>query len=362
MDENVSKNPKVKIRVEDRIYVYAGRIKIWGYGESDKVKDEEVNSFDNFLGGEVTEVIDEINRFGLVILQGDLGVGKSEISAKIAQVRSYSGDKTIRIEGHDTKVPYEKINSLFVWALRNNAVLMYDSFDYLLVGSKKFGRGLKKEIHEQRTKDLLNLILRYKKVGLKIVLTIHNGDWLDRRGDPELLKYLNELFCDEKVHSVKGIFSNSLSIVEYYKGMMFKFKEEIGNDRILDILNLINKVANLPWDDDFISWLFSNLSPKRQNEKLIEKFGSERLKDLKSKLETMREYELINYPNSNSVVEEHKSFRFHKLMILQLLSKDPGAIKEILENNNKIVLFTMLYDFYIDQLVSRLYKVLVGGD
>jgi hypothetical protein len=225
---STSRNPNIidKRPDYDRIS-YTGRVKVYGIGspvfeQNDAIEMEkaEVNMFDRVLGYEITEVCELLRNHSIIILEGDLGEGKSEILVKVCQRTQHNGGAAIKIEGHENKFfTPSHFAAMCEWALLNGAIITIDSADYLVMQSKKFGRNLPMEAHEQRTREIIDLIFRYSELGIKFILTSHNDDWLAIRADDELRqKYLDPVISAAHAHKVRMKLTSPSDISDFYHG------------------------------------------------------------------------------------------------------------------------------------------------
>ena len=132
--------------------------------------------------------------------------------------------KAVKIEGHDTKnITAKKFEAILKWASKNQAVVCLDSADYLMIGSKKYGRQLPYPDHYQRSEEILRLIQEYAnlepELRVKFLLTSHTNEWLDIKADETIRNSLfNPALAEAYRHKVNFKMSEPENIAEFYTG------------------------------------------------------------------------------------------------------------------------------------------------
>lgn len=205
-----------------------------------------------WLPGETKELFELLTLGDSLLIEGALGQGKS---ALIYGLRSMCRENNIPycyIDGHYTSTPPEKIVSALKWADNNNAIVFWDSFDYLLAGAKK-RRKLPVGKHQARSSQILGFVKNITITDqIQLVISSHDENWLRKYGNPKLLKGDWESITDKlRKHKVKGSFQNENEVSQFlfYAGfskelidiiiyLAKNFIPELWEYRILKILAL----------------------------------------------------------------------------------------------------------------------------
>ena len=161
-----------------------------------------------WLERETGEVMRILRKHPMVLIRGELGIGKGAI---IYGLRSWHRDirkSYCYIDGHHIPSP-KQINSSLRWAQINKATIFWDSWDYLIVKPRR-KRKIGYEKHVRRTEEILNILYSYldnNRGRIRFVATCHDDGWLERYKDDYLFNKLQSLINDFVffVYRVKGI-------------------------------------------------------------------------------------------------------------------------------------------------------------
>lgn len=170
-----------------------------------------------WLPSETNRICDTIDQGQGVLIEGGLGSGKSALMYGIRAVYRQTDRPYTLIDGHYMNAPVDKIDSVLKWAEKKDALLLWDSFDYLPSKSRKIRKGPTEE-HLARTRAILQSIGSFIDNGGKFVATSHTQPWLDKYGDPILLE--NEwadVVSKLHKHAVVGRFEKEWEVTQFYE-------------------------------------------------------------------------------------------------------------------------------------------------
>ena len=170
-----------------------------------------------WLPSETKRICDTIDQGQGVLIEGGLGSGKSALMYGIRAVYRESDRPYTLVDGHYMNAPVGKIESVLKWAEKKDALLLWDSFDYLPSKSRKIRKGPTEE-HVSRTRAVLQNIGRFIDDGGKFVATSHTQPWLDKYGDPALLENeWAEVISKLYKHTVVGRFEKEWEVTQFYE-------------------------------------------------------------------------------------------------------------------------------------------------
>lgn len=183
-----------------------------------------------------------------VIIQGELGSGKSALIYGLRAQNRESCLPYCYIDGHFTSTPEEKIASALRWSIKNKATVYWDSLDYLIVGSKKHRR-LPMNEHLERSHILLEMLVDFiDNQTNALVATTHNSSWLNRFADPVLInKTWPKLLKKMNKHEVRGVFETDNEIRQFYLHAGFTVSEVkyiTGLKKNSLLLNILKRIPN----------------------------------------------------------------------------------------------------------------------
>ena len=170
-----------------------------------------------WLPSETKRICDSIDQEQGVLIEGGLGSGKSALMYGIRAVYRENDRPYTLVDGHYMNAPVDKIDSVLKWAKKKDALLLWDSFDYLPSKSRKVRKGPVEE-HVARTRTILQDIGHFIDAGGKFVATSHTQPWLDKYGDPALLE--NEwatVTAKLQKHTVVGRFEKEWEVTQFYE-------------------------------------------------------------------------------------------------------------------------------------------------
>jgi len=356
-------SPRTLIDRDTATIVLPGNIKIWftgDFGKADQFNRNipEAIEFDQIIDGEVSEIMHEIDQNGILIIRGDLGAGKSESICKLAQLLQGKGRNTIRIDGHNNSIPVELIDQIITWAKDNDAVILYDSADYLMAGSTKYKRELPIDAHRQRSNGIWDrLIAANKEQGVKTIMTMHDEAWINFRGDPELVATFKEKFQTVALHKVKAIFNNVDGLRQYY------LKHDRFDDLPAELLNRLPLIATAIYDPEvraaFIQKLGVEANLESIKNQILGLFSRDQLTLYGPFLNSLPEFIMIQDQDLegfiNMFLNEIKSFRFHKLLVEEMVN-DSDDWEAFLNSPSLNNVMEFIIQMFLKQFSERIIK------
>ncbi len=132
---------------------------------------------------------DLVNEHHSVILWGSKNAGKSTTLQMFSWLTK---SPFVYIDGHYQFTDSNRIKLALRWASKHGALVLWDAFDYLLLGSAKM-RKMTKDKHWKYTLEKLLAIQTFMEEGGVFVGTQHDYIWLERYANPFLLEFYQRL-------------------------------------------------------------------------------------------------------------------------------------------------------------------------
>lgn len=168
------------------------------------------------LSKETQELAETVRTGQSVLVEGGLGAGKSTLIYGLRIVLQTNEHPYFLVNGHFPTTNAQKIEAALKWAHQKRAIVLWDSLDYLLIGTTK-ARKLPLPKQRERTTCIAGLLTQYIDSGVTLVGTSHTQPWINRRGDPNLIEGpWQQLIMRMGVHQVRGVFENSDEIIRFY--------------------------------------------------------------------------------------------------------------------------------------------------
>lgn len=173
-----------------------------------------------------TEEVGAIVKSGKsVLVEGDLGSGKSAIIYGLRALYRDSGLPYSYFDGHYVTTRPEKIAAALRWSEKNSAVCFFDSLDYL-VGSSRRVRKMSKKKHGERSRAVIDVLINHVSKGGVLVGTTHTESWLNAYADEQLLDgKWTELVTKMNRHVVRGVFDTPEQHLIFLRNAGFSLEE-----------------------------------------------------------------------------------------------------------------------------------------
>lgn len=218
-----------------------------------------------------------------VLVEGGLGEGKSAV---LYGLRSFYRDEKkpyVYVDGHYLETPFEIIEKFVRAASHKKHPVVWDSFDYLMVSSRRVLKN-PKEVQIARSLSIFNLLNEFIHQGGIVVGTTHLDSWLKKNGVQALLSDdWNAITNKMARYRVSGQFSQRSEIIQFLRYAGFN---EIESSYIADLKN----------DPDFIARV-DKLSPEEKEEiirstnsyRIMKLFALQKIPDAQAMREAVKE-------------------------------------------------------------------------
>lgn len=200
-----------------------------------------------------------------VILMGEPGSGKGAVIYGLRSIMRDEQRPYVRIDGHYQKTDKNDIIHAMDSMLDVNGVVLYDSFDYLRLTTKKI-RKLQREKHEVRASEILSNVSDFIEAGGCFVGTAHSDNW-ETSNLVGSMDSWNTVLARTHIHQVQGHYKDPIQIAGF-----------LDNNNVTS--STAERVAHMPYNSGFQSYIINRWGDSAYVAKIADLMHSYRIQKL----------------------------------------------------------------------------------